>query len=311
MFKNVESPITGQQLEKIPESCERIQFSSPLDQNDYKALGRFMEANGFDHLRVYGWDTVKDFKFLKYFSFIKQFSADVWTIKSFAGLENVYPQLEHLNLGNTKSKAMSLGFLPKMKNLKALYLEGHKKHIAAIAPMEKLEKLTLRSITLNSLRFLTEVEPLWWLAIKLGGINDFSDLPKMRLKYLELWRILRLTEFEPLEDLVQMQFLFLEQITNMKKMPNFEKLKGLRKISLWDMRNLSDLSPLLRSPALEELEIHGKTKANLGDYLKLKDIPTLKRASIFVGSDSRNEKIRTGLSLPSGIWGKDNFPFVN
>ncbi len=270
-----------------------------------------MEANGFDHLRVYGWGTVKNLDFLEHFRFIKQFSAEVWTIESFSGLENVYPELENLGIGKTKSRSLSLDFLPKMKKLKKLYLEEHQKQIEAIALMEKLEQLTLRSVTLKSLRFLSKVESLWWLAIKLGGTKDLSDLPKMQLKYLELWRILKLSNFEPLEDLVDLQFLFLEQITNMRKLPNFEKLNKLRKISLWDMHNLSDLSSLLRAPALEELEIHGKTKANLEDYFKLKAIPKLKRSSIFVGSDSKNEKIKAELGLRPGIWGKDNFPFVN
>jgi hypothetical protein len=169
----------------------------------------------------------------------------------------------------------------------------------------------LRSITLPGLGFLKEIPSLWWLAIKLGGTSNISAITDLNLKYLELWRIRGFTNLMPLVKIPTIQFVFLETLTHIDSLPSLANLSNLRKISLWDLHNLSNIKSILEAPNLEELEILGLNKVKTREFLRLRDHPTLKRASIFVRREKKSARIHDGLMLPPAKWGKDEFPFIH
>jgi delta 1-pyrroline-5-carboxylate dehydrogenase len=74
--------------------------------------------------------------------------------------------------------------------------------------------------------------------------------------------------------------------------------RSLKRISLETMKGLRDLSPLATAPALEELVVGDTLQVQPEDFTAVAKLPTLKRASVFLGSNRRNEAVKQLLGLP-------------
>jgi hypothetical protein len=210
--REIESPITADQLRPLDPRCRTVQFNSLLTENDFRRLAKFMQQYPQVELRVYGnYDgRITDLAFLKHFPFIKRFTVEIWQLENFNGLAFLPTDLEGLGLGQTKSRRHSLRFLERFPALRTLYIEGHTKDFEAVRHLERLKDLTLRSITLPDLSDLTALHQLKSLDIKLGGTTDLRLLPKVgKLRYLELWMIRGLTDITPVAEVESLQYLFL------------------------------------------------------------------------------------------------------
>ena len=139
-IREVRSPITEKQLLPLDPQCKVVQFNSPLTDNDFMRLARFLEAYPGIPLRIYGhYGQTPDLSFLRYFPFLLGFQADVYQLKDINGLESLPDNLEFLGLGQTKSR-MSLRSLARFKNLKDLFLEGHTKDFSAISELKNFAR---------------------------------------------------------------------------------------------------------------------------------------------------------------------------
>src|SRR5437016_1587840 len=110
-IREIRSPLTGEQLAPLDTRCKVIQFCSPLADPEIAKLAEFHSEYPNIPLRVYGYDTVKDLEFLRYFPFLCEFQTDVWALESIEGLRHLPADLQFLGFGATKSKAHSLSFL--------------------------------------------------------------------------------------------------------------------------------------------------------------------------------------------------------
>jgi hypothetical protein len=222
---------------------------------------------------------------------LEKLSVGIYELESFDFLTNLPDQrLQDLSLHATKSKKPTLRHLERYKHLRTLYLEGQKKEIEAISSLPRVEDLTLRSITVPGLNFLKGLERLWSLDIKLGGINNLSALEgDTRIKYLELWQIRGLVDIAVISTMRALEHLFLQSLAHIRSLPDLSKLRALRRIDLTSMKGLVDLHALTTAPALEELchfDAAGIEPEQYADLLRLK---TLKRLTVGLGSQKKNE----------------------
>lgn len=307
-IRTLRPPLTPEALQPLDPRCESVQFDTALAEHEYMALGRMLEAYPEVTLRVFGRPGLRDLSFLRHLPRLRRFHADLWEIEGLDGLELLPTDLEYLGLGQTKRR-QSLAPLSRFVHLKELYLEGHTKDFDVLLGLRAVEKLTLRSVTLPDLRSLDAMRNLWWLDIKLGGTKNFAGLSGFaNLKYLELWRILGLSDLSFLADVSSLQYLFLEALPRVSALPDLGRLSALRKVHLQGLRGVSDLAPFARAPHLRELVILQMPQLApeaLGAFL---GHPELRAATIGLQSVRAREEVNALLRLPSA-GGKRHFEY--
>ena len=300
-LRDVKSPLTDDQLSPLDPRCNFVQFAGPLTDSDHARLARFLAAYPDITLRIYSQSSnaLPNLSFLRHYPFLSRFQVDAHHLESTDGIEHLPSTLVFFGFGQTRSKNISLEFLLGFPRLKELYLERHTKNLNVVSNLSNLERLTLRSITLPDLALLLPLGQLWSLDIKLGGTKDLRLLPKVgALKYLELWMIKGLEDLRAIAEVITLQNLFLEALKNVTSLPSFQNLRQLKRVTLDTMKGISDLSPIADAPALEELLIFGANHLRPDDLRPFVEHPTLKAASIGLGSIRKDEQAQQVLGLP-------------
>ncbi len=299
-IREISSPITDEQLRPLDPRCRVVQFVSPLSSDDIVRLSRFLEGYPDVPLRIYGhYSDTPDLSFLRAFPFLKGFQADVYQLQNFDGLFFLSENLEFLGLGQTK-RSFSLKPLRKFKKLKDLYIERHSKDISVISELTQLRYLTLRSITLPNLSLLLPLQQLRSLALKLGGTRDLALLPELKnLRYLELWMIRGLTDLTSISQMNKLRYLFLQDLKQVNQLPSLKQLESLIRCHVENLKSLHDLCPIATAENLRELLVVNMPHIPVEHFACFKDHPTLKNASIGLGSKRRNEAVAKLIGLPS------------
>jgi hypothetical protein len=279
--------------------CHIVQFGTPLTAMDFKVLANFLLDYPDVTLRMYGhyFTDVENLDFLQYFPKVQHFGIDVVKIKTFDGIDSIASNARSLALGPTK-RSQTLSFLLKFQNLRELYIDGHQREINVIGDLKNLEKLTIRSITLENLDFLRKNQTLWWFALKLGGtknLNALIDLPN--LKYLEIFKVRDLSNLDTIGELSTLQFLVLDELKQVTKLPSFDHLLSLRRLQLDTMNGLTDISFVATAIALEELIVLATSQITPDQFLILQNHPSLKKTFICLGSEKRNKEVERLLPL--------------
>jgi hypothetical protein len=216
-----------------------------------------------------------------------------------SGLRFLSDHIESLGIGARLSSPFSLKPLKKFSNLRELYVEGRVHDIDVISSLAGLEDLTLRSITLPDLKLLTPLHQLLSLDIKLGGTRNLSHLPSIgRLRYLELWLVRGLADLSPVSAVSTLQHLHFQALRNVNQLPQLNQLTKLRRVYLETMRGVRDPCPLAKAPALEELFMVNMSQMQPEDFKCLVGHPSLRYASIGLGSVNKNAAVRRFLPLP-------------
>jgi hypothetical protein len=167
--REVRSPITEEMLRPALTGRGVVQFTSPLTDDDFPRLADWLRPYPEMTLRAYLRH--RDLEFLRFFPFVRRFDVDAaYGLESLDGLRHLPDDLEHLAIGGTRRR-LDLTGLERFSGLKALFLEGHTKHIDVISSLTSLENLSLRSITLRNLSLLLPLTRLRGLEIKLGGTS--------------------------------------------------------------------------------------------------------------------------------------------
>ncbi|MEQ1763227.1 MAG: hypothetical protein ABL984_08795 [Pyrinomonadaceae bacterium] len=298
-IRELKSPVGRDQLRPLDPRCNVVQFGSPLSQADIERVSEFLRGYPEIPLRIYGhYSGAEDLSFLKYFTFLKGFQADVFEIKSWNGLEYLPDSIEFLAFGSTRRK-FSVAFLERFRNLKDLYLDGHLKDINVLSTLKSLEFLTLRSITLPDLSPIVPLKQLKGLALKLGGTKELGMLGELlSLRYLELWMIRGLTDLTAISSLSELRYVFLQTLKNVAALPSFANLSRLERVYIEDLKELKDLSPVAEAPNLQELALASMRHLSLDDLSCFVNHPSLKAAGIGLCSVRRNAQARELLGLP-------------
>lgn len=294
-------PLTRDQLRPLDPRCRAVQFSEPLSDAELVEVAKLLQGYRDVTLRVYGhYQRGCDLELLRHFPFLRRFQVDVFDLGDFRGLRHLPDNLEYLGLGRTRSRTVSLAVLGRFQDLRELYIESHKKDIDVIARLSSLQDLTLRSITLPDLALLKSLNELRSLDIKLGGTRDLGLLPEIgHLRYLEIWMVKGLSDLSPIGGMRDLQYLFLQAIKNVQNIPSLKSLALLRRVHIETMKGITDLSGIAQAPRLEELLVVDMPHLQPEALRPFVDHPTLKRASVGLGSLRKNRDVKELLGLPA------------
>jgi hypothetical protein len=303
-LREVQSPVTSEQLARLDARCQGVKFSRPLSEADHQKLADFLRQYPDAWLRAYGpYFNNFDLDFLRHYPSLRHLEIDVLDLANLNGFRHVSPELESFGLGPTKRKVHSLLFLERFPRLRALHLEGHARDIDVIGALSRLEHLTLRSITLNDLSVLRPLKQLRALKIKLGGTKNLALLPEIgKLRYLELWLIRGLSDLGPIASVHTLQFLFLQALKNVQAIPSLARLPMLRRIHLDTMKGLTELRPVAEAPALEDLVVIDMPQLVPEAFRPFVGHPSLRRAHVGLGLTRTNEAVEELLNLPRAGW---------
>lgn len=303
-----------------------LQCYTPIKKATWDLLNNeFFRRRPEVELRVYGMvEQPYDLSFAAGMSHVHHFSADallaatgieavtempnlerlgigIYGLEDFNFLSRVSGNLTSLLLGATRSKKPDLSPLVRFEKLKRIYLEGQQKHIEVLGELNMLEDVTLRSITTPDMNYLSRLQRMWSLDIKLGGIRNFSGIEGMRsIKYLELWQVRELKDVDFIAGLPGLQNLMLQSLPRVSSLPSLREMSNLRRITVYNLKGLRDFSELQWSPALEEFVLIDGRSQQPEDFLPLLCNPGLRRAGAHFGS-LRKEQRFTKLLQDHGI----------
>lgn len=297
-IRQLRSPVDRFQLRPLDPRCQVVQFAEPLADEDFERVSSFIKDYPEVSFRVYGhYSGLRDLSFLKWFSFVRNFQADVYLLESLSGLEYLPDEMNFFALGSTK-KRFSLTFLERFETLSDLYLEGHSKDIGTLSSLLNLRCLSLRSITLPDLSVLTPLQNLRSFKLKLGGTNNLELLDELRaLRYLELWLIRGLSDISSIANLTDLRYLFLQSLKHVDRLPTFAKLSKLERVHIEGLKALFDLRPVADAPNLKQLNLGDMRHLKLENLACLKGHPTLEEVGIGLCSRRRNEEAERFMNL--------------
>lgn len=299
-IRQVASPLKRKMLAPLSKECEVVQFSSALSEKEYSKLGSFMAGYPEVKLRAYGnYDhSIEDLEFLRHFSSVRSFQFDLYDLTSWAGLRHLPEDLHSLSIGRTKKTSHSLAFLSRHRGLRSLHIEGHKKHISSISDLEQLRRLSLRSITLDDLSVCLPLRELREFELRLGGTTDLRLLPEIgNIRYLEIWMVRGLSDLSPLSEMGHLRTLFLQALRRVTVLPDMTKMTELQTVHLWTMKGVRDMSSFMSAPSLRNLMIFDAGHMQPEDIACLAGHPSLTHASIYMGSERKNRRVRELLPL--------------
>lgn len=306
---DVRSPVTEQELVRLDDRPEVVQFVSALTEADYALLGEWFKSQAAKTLRAYGsYDgTITDLEFLRHFPTVRSFQADALyhSLADIDGLRHLPDDARFIGLGQTK-KRLSLAPLGRFTRLTRLYLEGQTKDIEVVSTLGELRSVTLRSITLPDLSMLTPLTNLRALDLKLGGTKNLSLLPELQaLDYLELWQVKGLSDLSPIAKLPRLEYLFLQSLRQVEALPHLGGLPALTRLWIETMKGLTDLSPIRDAPHLRQLAVVDMAHLQPDAFAPLVGHPSLESLRFGLGSKRKNEAVQRLVRLPNeGDWRK-------
>jgi len=308
---NFDDEISKSELQKIcaDPKVKCVQTSTATKRKAFELINDYVAIQRPDILiRLYGYyKTGCDLSVLSYLKAVKRLSIDcmlqaenisyitelpllnevsvgIFNIVDFEFLAGLPSSIISLGLHATKSKKPMLKHLQRFKGLQTLYLEGQQNHIEAISNLHELQDLTLRSISTPNIDYLSPLKKIRSLDIKLGGIKNFNAAAELaNLKYLELWHVRNLSSLEFLGKIKSLQYLFLQDLPLVKKLPQLTNSVNLRRIHIQNLKGLTDFSCLSSAPALEDFALimgQKQTTENLEPLLRNK---SLKKALLGFG----------------------------
>lgn len=222
---------------------------------------------------------------------LEELGIGIFNLESFGFLRTIPSRITSLFLLATRSKKPRLDVLERFQDLRTLYLEGQQNDISVLMQLQKLEDVTLHSISTTGLEYLTVLPRLWSLDIKLGGIRDLSAIAgKESIKYLELWQIRGLSDISTISSLIGLQHLFMQSLRNVSKIPDLSELAKLRRIYLENMKGLIDVRAIFTAPALEEFLHVSAQNIQPEQYHGLLNMPSLRAILVGFGSQQKNQE---------------------
>jgi len=276
---------------------------------DHQLLGEFLADYPDTRVRLAATYMASDLEFLSHYSRVHRIAVELTQVTSFEGLRHLRPDLTELVLGDTAKKGVSLAPIHRFQQLKELTLVGQQKDIAVVGSLQTLERLALISIKLPDLSALLPLERLSRFELKLGGTTNLALLPQIgRLQYLEIWRVLGLTDLAPLASLTELEYLFLQHLRRVVSVPSLWECSRLRRIHI-DRVMLTDLGPLAAAPLLEELLLLDMPQLRVEAFTVLQGHPTLRALTAGVCNERKRAAIRELVGLDEVETYGTDFPF--
>jgi hypothetical protein len=283
-FENLEKYIFSKKSNVLLSKTSKL-LPEPLDLSFLRHLPSLKKLRICDATQLTNFDNIEFMNELEELSFYR-FEPELLEILKIINPDNI----KSLSIEGNLSKGYSVDFISKFNNLKSLHIEGPCKGIEEIGKLLNLEELVLRSISLPNLNFIGNLNKLWSIDIKLGGIKDFTVLSKLpQVKYLELWQIKGLSDISFISKMTELQNLHLESMINVTDLPSLEKLKKLRRIKLMNLKGLTQFNKLKSAPNLEDFFFTMIHQQQPEDLIPVLQNPNLKNIYVYFPSDKKNK----------------------
>jgi hypothetical protein len=244
----------------------RVQFSEPLTREDLDSLAGFVARNPDVELRVHGFSTRPfDLRTLSPFQALRALTVDARQCVNVDGL-TALSQLHRLRIG-AQERPLLLQVLTKLSALRDLELHGQNADVEAMRNCPHLENLTL------------------------------IDTPPIKLQELACAQVLQMLTIahvaQPLDAIASLPHLKRLEVRDaaIAILPDLSRNTSLQAISLRNIRDLRDLTPLSFAPALREVEIAGSRRLNVDDFRPLLACPNLSRLRVEIGSRRKEREV--------------------
>jgi hypothetical protein len=301
------------------EEAKDIQFAEPPSRAALETLEREILRHRSDfEVRFYGfYQTACDLRMLRHIPSVKtlvvnclggevdgvdeigrlknlvNLTVGIECLNDFTFLDGLPPSLKILYLEEAKKKTLSLKPLSRFQKLRRLYVERHHKDLNVVSELGSLEELVLRSITVPSLSFLSSLQNLRVLDLKLGGTRNLDVLGDLaNLKKLEIWRVSRLMNLDDVVKARDLRVLYLQDLPNVTRLPSFAPMKELREVHFDHLNGLKNIVPVTEAPGLEWFSLTSAPHCSAETLKPLLRHPTLKRVSVGLGSFRKNREVR-------------------
>ena len=198
--------------------------------------------------------------------------------------------------------------LPKLRRL---WLSKQNEKILSNLP-PKLQRLSLEQMNLSNLGDLKSLSLLKMLLLGESKDADLGVLKELEIESLGLWRISKLSDIKPISSLTSLKHVWLQGLPKVEKLPDLSRLIKLQLLTISELKQINDLSPLLKAKSLKELNVNNCKILKPENFSDLSNHPTLKTGNIDLGSDKKNDEIDSILPLKLGkspfylfeLWGK-------
>lgn len=267
----------------------QVQFHNRPSPKTWELLNEYLFSKRPDvYLRITRYDDpLTDLDFLLTMNNLEHLYLDLFDLNDLSKIGDL-KNLKGLILSETKSKSYSLKPISKLDKLTYLQVSGLKKDIESLSQLKNITELTLRSLTLDNLDFLSAYEKLEKLHVILGGTKNYNALKSLpNLKYLELWQVRQLSDIEFISDLTSLEFLQLSSLRNITRLPDFTNTNKLRKLIFETLKGLEDISALGKIDLLEEILFVAANNLTPEQFKVLRNCKNLRMATVGFGSDKK------------------------
>ena len=287
----------GDPFRPLESDCTVVQFEQPLSDAELRRAAGLIADRPDVELYVHG-RAARDLDFLGYFPFLKRLHVALWELENTDGFASV-AGLEMLVFSTTK-KTLPLGFLAGLPRLRELFLAGHKKDLGVVSGLTGLTALGLSGVTLPDLSLLLPLTRLRDLRILMGATTNLALLAALpALEELFLMRITRLEDLGVLAEVRGLVKLRLDWMRNVTALPSLAGLTRLDEVILDTMKGLSDLAPVAAAPNLRRLTITNMPQLSAESFATLVGHPTLAELWAYTGKSGVNAAVKRMLPAVS------------
>lgn len=296
------SPFAADDFEHSLSGVAVVQFRATLSVSEYETINTLVKARPDVTVRAYGTDAdLARLNFLRYFPNVNKISLDMLDISDLGPLENLSQSLESLDIGQTR-RQLDLSPATFFDSLRSLRIEGHVKGLAQlIEGNRKLQSLSLWRLPIDNTLPKVNLPPLESLALTLGSMRDLTWLRQIAgLRYLALRRVKGISDLSPLVNLDSLEWLWLDALGKVTKMPDFKDNDSLHRIELTNMSGLRDddaLMGLMGAKQLRQLLV-SESKLSLEAFKRISNHATLDRVGVGLGSKRLNDEVHALLNRP-------------
>jgi hypothetical protein len=319
------NPITGKVIREIQQNDVRhIQIDSfyfdSITHNEWTKLNEqiFRYKPGI-MLRFFGYGTgLIDLSILKYLTNVENLCIDGATVQNqeclaelpklkqltyetanadnYGVFNKMTAELETLTIGCEEAKFANTDLSPlvRFKKLKSLFLIGHNKNLPALIPeFQLLEQFIIKKVKpIADINFVAKLPKLKKLHIKGGSIKNLDIIGSLtRLEYLELYNTSCIENLDFIKNITHLRELFLQSINKPVAFPDVSKLKKLKTIELWWVKNLRNLKALEKTTSVKDFTCREITGQEPEDFIPVLKNKTIKNIDILFPTDKKRNEL--------------------
>ncbi|MFW6773370.1 hypothetical protein ACOACO_03725 [Nocardioides sp. CPCC 205120] len=271
---------------------ETVGITEPLLDRDYQWLGSWFKKHPKTELWAHdaGGPDLTDLAFLRWFHDLNRLRLDLANLTDLNQLDHLPDTLGALDVGRSRREP-SLRPLRRFAQLRRLGLERQHRDIDTVRELRQLEDIRLRSLTLDTLDTLGEMNHLRRLEIAFGGTKNITAVQDMSsLRDLELVQIRGFTDLGPAANNEHLGTLSVFGMPHAALPQDWTRARGLRTLTINTMKGVADLRPLTTAPSLVEVNLIAMQHLRPEDLRPLLDVPGLQRVWYGLGSDKKNHQ---------------------